>query len=78
MRPKTMPRRRLKSVVSGSERGPGRPPVEDPKATVISLRLAQDDVSKLDDLVRHRGGGRSAVLRGLVAEAHARVHPKRG
>jgi hypothetical protein len=72
MRPKSVPRRRSKSVDSGSERGPGRPPIDDPKAQIMSLRLAGADAEKLDTLVAIRGGGRSAVIRDLIAEEHRR------
>jgi hypothetical protein len=76
MRPKAGHRSSRATTVSRSERGPGRPPVEDPKAQIISLRLAGEDAEKLDDLVSRRARGRSAVLRDLIAEEHKRQQRK--
>lgn len=77
MRPKKVARSRPKSDDSGSERGPGRPPVEDPKAEILSLRLAQADVAKLGDLVRWSGRKRSVVIRELIEKEHSRVRRAR-
>jgi hypothetical protein len=68
-----MPSRPQKTtVIGGEKRSLGRPPADNPKATIISLRLAATDTANLDGLVALRGGGRSAVIRDLIAEEHAR------
>jgi hypothetical protein len=65
---------RPKPVGSGSEkRGRGRPPIEDPKATLVSLRLAGTDAKKLAAVVARRRQGQSVVLRDLISEEHARM-----
>jgi hypothetical protein len=72
MRAKRMSRRRPKPTDSGSDkRGPGRP-TTDPKTVRVELRLSEDDVAKIDELVNHRCSDRAAVIRALIGEKHAR------
>ncbi|MGL5912122.1 MAG: ribbon-helix-helix domain-containing protein [Phycicoccus sp.] len=41
----------------------------------VGVRVGDAELAMLDELARHEGRGRSAVLRRLIAREHANVFP---